>query len=407
MIRGLWYFLQLAALILVAVWLAQQTGPVSIQWHGWLVETSVGMLAFIILAVAAVIVLLLRVWRSVRATPHAIGRFRFRRRRNRGYVALVRALSAIAAGEGAQALRHASEAEAIAEPALGHLAAAEAAELAGELNRAEAEYTVLRERPDTALIGLRGLIGLKERQGQLDAALLLAREARRLAPKSPWVAGHLFDLEDRAGAHAEAEKAFADAAKLGVFPSEQDDGRLARVLLARAAKAEAAGAAAEALTDAERAHKLDPKSTEAAILAARLLARSGRVPAAERILARSWAEGATEALADAWIALAPRGDATQRLRQAEKLHALDRSNVEGRLALAEAEIACGRWAEARAQLSAPDMPGDRRVCRLMSSLESAAGNQAAALSWYERSLDAAPRVPVTAPTMALPVAPAA
>ena len=50
--------------------------------------------------------------------------------------------------------------EAIGEPALAHLAAAEAADMAGDTARAAAEYQRLADRPDTRLIGLRGLTGL-------------------------------------------------------------------------------------------------------------------------------------------------------------------------------------------------------------------------------------------------------
>ena len=83
------------------------------------------------------------------------------------------------------ALRHASEAEEVGEPALAHLAAAEAAELAGDIGRAEAEYERLRGRPDTVLIGLRGLIGLAEGRGDIPAAILSRQARKRWRRKSP------------------------------------------------------------------------------------------------------------------------------------------------------------------------------------------------------------------------------
>ncbi|MDB5396573.1 MAG: hypothetical protein JWM91_4079 [Rhodospirillales bacterium] len=387
MIRGLWFFAQLAVLVLGAVWIAGQQGAVSVEWHRWRLETSTGILILIVLVAALVVILLWRIWRSVAGAPHVISRFRHHRRRNRGYVSLVHSLAALASGEGVAALRHASEAEAIGEPALAHVAAAEAAEMAGDIARAAEEYKRLADRPDTMMIGLRGLTGLAERQGDLTEALARARQARKLAPKSPWAAAKLFELEERTGALDAAERTLADAAKLGAVPPTEADRLLARLLLTRAKLTAANGNESDALKDAERAHELDPALTEAAVLAARLLARSGRTPAAERVLTRSWARAPDVELARAWLALAPKSDITARLKQAERLVALDRDNAEGRLALAEAELATGRWAEARAHLSglAPATQSER-FCRLMAYLESASGNEAAARDWFERSL---------------------
>lgn len=391
MIRGLWFFAQLAALVLVAVWLAEQQGAVSVEWHGWLLETSSGILILSVLIAAVLVLVLWRLFRSIAGTPHAIGRFRHRRRRNRSYVALVRSLAALASGEGVVALRHASEAEAIGEPALGHLAAAEAAEMAGDIARADEEYTKLSERPDTMMIGLRGLTGLAERQGDLATAIAHAARARKVAPKSPWAAAKLFELEEKTGALDQAERTLAAAAKLGAVSPTEADRMLGQLLLTRANASFAKGNEADALKDAERAHQLAPALTEAATLSARLLARSGRTPAAERILTRSWSAGPNVELARGWLALAPKGDVTAQLRQAERLLALDRASDEGRLALAEAELAGARWAEARSHLAGLSLTTQTspRFCHLMAYLESASGNEGAARGWFEKTLAAA------------------
>jgi HemY protein len=401
MIRGLWFFAQLALVVVAAVFLADQKGAVSIAWRGWLFETSFGVLAILIAGLALAMILLWRLWRTVLGTPHAVSRFRSGRRRTRGEAALLRSMTALTAGDGALALRHASDAEAISDPALAHLAAAEAAEAIGDAKRAELEYGRLRARPDTALIGLKGLIGVAERGGDTARALALAVEARNLAPKSPWALRRLIELQGRAGAYADAERTLSEAAKLAVFPPADADRLLARLLLARGLAAEAAGRDAEALDQAEQAHKLDPALAAATLLGMRMLARSGRVAAAERLAAAGWAAAPDPALARAWIGLAPAGDPTARLRQAEKLHALDRGSLEGRLALAEAELLAGRWAEARGRLAGPDAQWRTpqvfdRYCRIMTYLESAAGNEPAARAWFEKSM-ALPEPPPAGP----------
>jgi HemY protein len=390
MIRGLWFFAQLAVLVIGAVWLAEQQGPVSVEWHGWLMETSAGVLILIVLVMALVVIVLWRIWRSVLGTPHAIGRFRHRRQRSRSYTALVRSLAAISSGEGATALRHASEAEAIGDPAIAHLAAARAAEMAGDVARAAEEYTRLSDRPDTAVIGLRGLTALADRQGDLDQALALVRKARKLAPKSPWAAKRQFELEKKSGALDVAERTLADASKLGAIAPHEADGLLCALLVERAERAVAAGNFANALSDAERAHKTDPNAVEAAALAARLYAQAGRAPAAERVLARTWTVAPDARLARGWMALVPKADTTQRVRQAERLVALNRDSDQARMALAEAELSAGRWAEARAHLGRLGLQAQLsgRFCQLMAYLEAASANEAAAHDWFEKSLDA-------------------
>ena len=130
----------------------------------------------------------------------------------------------------------------------------------------------------------------------------------------------------------------------------------------------------------------------------RLLARSGRTPAAERMLTRSWVAAPGRTLARAWMALTPKSDATARLRQAERLHGLLHDSEEGRLALAEAELAAGRWADARAHLAGLSM-ANTRYCMLMAYLEAASGNEAVARDWFEKSL--------VEPSAAVPLLPAA
>ena len=69
--------------------------------------------------------------------------------------------------------------------------------------------------------------------------------------------------------------------------------------------------------------------------------------------------------------------------------ALDRDSDEGQLAVAEAELAGGRWAEARSHLSAlRRSQASARYCRLMAYLESASGNETAARGWFEKALPA-------------------
>ena len=70
----------------------------TIEWLGYRLEPSVGMLAVAVLVFAIVVTLLYRVVRAVLGTPRRIGRAMAASRRKRGYKALSQGMVAVAAG---------------------------------------------------------------------------------------------------------------------------------------------------------------------------------------------------------------------------------------------------------------------------------------------------------------------
>ena len=71
MFRALLFFLQIAVLVTVSVWFANRPGLVEIDWQGWRLETSVGVLALAIFLLVVAFALLYSFWRS---GTHSIGR---------------------------------------------------------------------------------------------------------------------------------------------------------------------------------------------------------------------------------------------------------------------------------------------------------------------------------------------
>ena len=58
MFRALLFFLQIAVLVTVSVWFANRPGLVEIDWQGWRLETSVGVLALAIFLLVVAFALL-------------------------------------------------------------------------------------------------------------------------------------------------------------------------------------------------------------------------------------------------------------------------------------------------------------------------------------------------------------
>ena len=67
--RALIFFVQVAVVAALAVWLADRPGSVAIDWQGWRLETSVGVLARAVLAVIVAAAALFAGWLWLRRRP--------------------------------------------------------------------------------------------------------------------------------------------------------------------------------------------------------------------------------------------------------------------------------------------------------------------------------------------------
>ena len=231
MIRIVFLFLLLAVVAIAAAWFADTPGSVTLEWRGYHVVTSVGVLVTVIALVAAATALLYRVWLFLRRAPGRIGQFRHDRRRARGYRALSAGMVAVAAGDAVEAGRQVRRAEGLQiDPPLTMLLAAQAAQLSGDEQAATRFFSAMLERPEMAFLGLRGLLHQALHRKDRPEALLLARRAYRLQPKSAWVATNLFDLQVASGQWQDAEMTLDEAAKAKLV--DADTARRRRAVLA-------------------------------------------------------------------------------------------------------------------------------------------------------------------------------
>ena len=352
MARRLFLFaLVVAALVGSAVWLADRPGSVVIHWQGWRVDTSVPVLMSAMLAVMVSLAVLVRLIASIIAAP---GRFLARRRekrRRQGYAALSDGLAAVAAGDRRSAGKLARRADKLlADPVLTGLLTAQAAELAGDEGEAEKRLSAMVERPQTALLGLKGLLTLAQRHGDTVGALDYARRAWALGVPVDGLAAILFDLQARAGQWVEAEATLAEARKRRALAAEDIRHRQALVHVERSIQAEQDGDPVAALALAVKAHEGDFTLVEAAVRAARLLHRAGKDRKAAAALTTTWQVAPHPAVVEAMIALAPAETPLQRVKRLEKLVKANPDAADGHIALAEAALAAKLWGLARTHL---------------------------------------------------------
>jgi HemY protein len=407
----------LAALVLVAAavaagaFLAGHPGHVAIVWQGWQIDTSVGVLIGAVALVVLSVSLLALLGAALHRVPRNFRRRRAARRRRTGEAALTSGLVALAAGQAAQATRHARRAAALLDGApLALLLAAEAATRQGDPTAARQSYTALLERPETEFLGLRGLIGQALRAGDDGAARPLAERARRLRPDAHWLADSLLVLEARAGDWAAARATLADAARQGALPEARLRHHQGVVLHELSRAAERRGDPRQAAKLAARAQTLAPDLAEPAGHHAQLLVGLGRKRAAAKAIERAWRSAPHPDLARLYLDLRPEAGPLARTAALQRLAARNPEAPESRLALAEAALAAQLWGEARRHLalaiaaappplsslesSSPESSSlgpSRRLCRLMARLdESEGGNMAAARNWLDRAINAPP-----------------
>lgn len=395
--RGLAALVLIAAIVAVVGFLAGHPGHVEIVWQGWQIDTSAAVLsAMFILAVLALWVLIALI-RGVWRWPHRQRRRREIRRRRAGEDAMTRGLVALAAGDAVRAQREAARAGALLDRApMPLLLAAEAAQQQGDRDGARRSFTKLLERPETELLGLRGLLGEALKAGDDAVARRFAERARELRPDSSWLAETALALQGRAADWPAARDTLADAARHGALTAERARHARGVVLYELSREAERAQDLRRAAALAARAQTLLPDLAEAALHHARLLLGLKRHRAARRVIERAWRTAPHPDLARAYLEADP---AEQPLAQAAALQRLAAENpdaAESHVAIAEAALNARLWGEARRHLglavaAAPPPGPSRRLCLMMARLEETEpGDPKAARDWLERAANAPP-----------------
>lgn len=391
MLRGLIFFLKLAVVVAVAVWLAERPGEVVMTWQGYRIETTVGLLLLGVLVVAVLASLAYRLWRGLRGTPGELGRLFKGRRQARGYEALTHGMVSVAAGEPDEARRYARKADQLlGDPPLTRLLSAQAAQLNGDDAGARAHYRAMLDNPETRFVGLRGLFRQAERDGDREEALNYVRRARQIRPETPWVLTALFDLSVRTGDMDGALEAVADMQRHGRLDKVAAKRRRAVLQTAKAQRAVNEGRHADAREPSKQAHDLAPGHAPAAVVHAQVQLHEGERRRAARTLETTWSKAPHPDLVAPYLRARKADTPMSRYRQLHKLTDKNPGHRESELALGRAAMAAELWGEARKHLGhAGGETPSKDICRLMAELEEREnGDREAASAWLRKAADA-------------------
>lgn len=323
-------------------------------------------------AVIALIVLVLLVWLVIRLAGLLVALLRFfngdetalsrwfdRNRERKGYDAFSEGMVALAAGEGKRALAQAAKAERyLHKPELTSLLTAQAAEQAGDKQKAEEVYKLLLRHDKTRFIGVRGIMKQKLEAGETELALKLAKSAFALKPSHAETQDILLELQAGAADWKGARETLQAQLKHGTLPRDIHKRREAVLALSEAKDVIAEGASVESREAAIEANRLSPDLIPAAVMAAHSYIDQDKPRYAARVLKKAWTARPHPDLAAAFAAIMPDETPLERLKRFRTLTKLAPENRETKLLLAELNIAAEDFPQARRELG--DLAEDRK-----------------------------------------------
>jgi len=394
MLRLIFFLILAVALAWGVIWVSDHPGDVVLNWGGWHIQTSAGVLAGGAVLLAVVSALGYRLWVFITRAPGNITAAHRARRSQKGYKALTKGMVAVAAGDAEESRRQVQKADGLlGEPPLTLLLKAQSAQLNGDEKAAETFFEAMLEDEEMEFLGLRGLLNQAIKRGDDATALELAKRAQALKPKSAWLAEALFELEGRAGSWASAGEALGRMGKLCDLSQGETRHRQAVVALGQSLEAERDGNPSRTLKLAEKAVSLDTALIAAAVRLAELYLGRGHTRKARNVVEKAWAMMAHPDLAPLYFRACQATDALQKVTAAEKLLALRPDDPNAHLALADAALEAELWGQARTHIGAAMEAGSetRRTFTLMADLEARErGDQNQAHHWLMRAAGADP-----------------
>jgi HemY protein len=389
MTRILFFVLLVVAGALGLAWLADRPGTVTVEWLGYQIETSAFVGALAVIALAVLLLFVLALLRYVWTRPAAVAGYVRERRKQQGLEALSRGLLAIGVGDRALAQRYAGIAgRNLPREPLTALLRAQAAQLKGDRQAARRAFETMLDRPETQLLGVRGLFLEAQRSNDTDAARTLAEQAVKRDPTLPWGVNALFDIQACAGDWEGALNTLAIARQNGHIDNETANRRRAVLLTAEAKETETFDPN-KALKLANEALRLAPSLVPAAELAGRILASRGEARLASRLVARTWKLAPHPDLAVAYAFAKPGESPKDRLKRVVTLAVSTPNDVEGAIAVANAAVEAQAWQEARDVLQpyVENRPS-ARICTLMARIEAGDGDKGREREWLARAVRA-------------------
>ena len=394
------YFPLLAGLLFVALYFAYHPGGVTLNWLGYRIDMHIGAALFLVALAFLILQFISWLFGAILRSPQTFSIARSNARKAKGYRALTRGLTAVAAGDPSEARRQAKIAhDLLGEPPLTLLLAAQAAQLAGDETSAERYFDRLTEAPETALLGLRGLTTGALKRGDETAALTYAEKASAVAPQAAWAAETAHNLQVKSGKIEAAIHSLGQLSRSGGMAPKAAQRRRAALLSEQARRilAGEGGDAVRAMALAREAVKLTRDNpgafVPARLVLCRALLRQGKAKEAAKLIEQVWDDAPHAALGRVYLEAVGGDTPLDRAQRVQKLVKQNPDHAESHRIGADAALTARVWGDARKHLerlieleqASDGVSAD--TCRRMARLE--AGEHGAGSSGERQWLDMA------------------
>lgn len=398
LVRILFFIALITAAAFAAAFLIETGGEVRLSFGGreYTFEPLVALVGLVVLMLAIwlafrLLGLLGAIFRFFNGDETAISRFFARNRERKGYDALNDSLVALAAGEGRLAISKAARAERYLEkPELTNLISAQAAELAGDTQKATKYYKSLLENDRTRFVGVHGLMKQKLSEGDTDTALKLAEKAFALRPQHDNTLDTLFKLQTDKGQWDGARKTVTAKVRANALPRDVGKRREAVLALADARSLLDAGNIAAGKEAAIHANRLSPDLVPAAQLAAEMHILDGNKRAATRVLKRAWPVRPHPDIAAAFAEIEPDESPAQRQKRFNTLIRMAPDHPESRMLQAELALAAEDFPAARRALGklTDEEPTARSLAIMAAIAKGEGADEKVVRAWLAKALNA-------------------
>ncbi|HET6156784.1 MAG TPA: heme biosynthesis HemY N-terminal domain-containing protein [Dongiaceae bacterium] len=376
------YFPLLAGLLVIALYFAYHPGGVTLNWLGYRIDMHIGAALFLVAVAYLILQFLGWLLGLILRSPRSFSMARSNSRKAKGYRALTRGLTAVAAGDAGEARRQARLAhDLLGEPPLTLLLAAQAAQLAGDETSAERYFDRLTQAPETALLGLRGLTMGALKRGDEAAALSYAEKASAVAPQAAWAAETAHNLQVKLGRIEAATHSLNQLSRAGGMAPKAAQRRRAALLTEQARHLLAEGGdAGRALALGREAVKLTRDNpgefVPARLILCRALLRQGKAKEAARLIEQVWDDAPHAALGRAYLEAVGGDSPLDRAQRVQRLVRQNPEHAESHRIAADAALTARLWGEAHKHLerlveleqAGEGLSAD--TCRRMARLEA-------------------------------------
>lgn len=394
MLRSIWYLFKILVVIGFAVFLAVQPGTIEITWKEYTFrDVHLGAAAVVMFLFILTIVILAGVLYRLMALPRELKRRHQEKRRTRGYQALVRSLTAAAAGDHKHAYYLAHRAQTLlpdTESGIPLLLQAHAAKSRGNIADTDQAFQALLKNADTALLGAHGLMQKSMMQGDFAEALRLAQEAHSRQPRNPALLKPVYDLQIRNRLWSDALATLDKIVSKKVIPAFEADHDRTAIYTILGDQAKVAGNGEDAFKFYKKACALSPGFAPAVDRLARNWLERGQRLRALDLVKKAWIDNPHPDLLPLWDMLSPQNEKdprSARYRWFEWVQEFHPDKAFAVLALAKVAIEEGLWGEARTALvRAEKLEPSAQLYRLWVMLEERTGNKPENIrQWLDRA----------------------